>query len=105
MKDQLHGQIFLAVMYRKQILWDDLDMNKSGKDGEDIYASPKVVEVSDKMNSYIVELGYKPVKFIYDIDSIAKPGIYTKTSDSKADTAETLRDMVSGVVEVEQLVQ
>ena len=35
-------------------------MNKSGKDGEDIYASPKVVEVSDKMNEYVVELGYKP---------------------------------------------
>ena len=80
-------------------------MNKSGKDGEDIYASPKVVEVSDKMNEYVVELGYKPQKFIYDINSISMPGIYTKTSDSKADTAETLKDMVSGVVEVEQLVQ
>jgi hypothetical protein len=39
-------------MYRKQILWDDLDMNKGGKDGEDIFASPKVVEVSEKMISY-----------------------------------------------------
>jgi hypothetical protein len=87
-------------MYRKQNLWDELDMNKSGKDGEEIYASPKVVEVSELMNTYIEELGYKPIKYIYDINKIAKPGIYTKTSDCKAETAETLRDMVAGVVEV-----
>jgi hypothetical protein len=44
MKDRLQSQIYFAVMYRKQILWDDLDIG--GKEGEEIYASPKVVEVS-----------------------------------------------------------
>lgn len=39
------GQIYFAVMYRKQILWDDLDMSSK----EEMYASPKVVEVSEKM--------------------------------------------------------
>jgi hypothetical protein len=50
MKDLLLGQIYFAVMYRKQILWEDLDIG--GKEGDAIYASPKVVEISDKMNFY-----------------------------------------------------
>jgi hypothetical protein len=37
-------------MYRKQILWDDLDIG--GKEGEAVYASPKVVEIHDKMTAY-----------------------------------------------------
>jgi len=28
------------------MLWDDLDITKGGRDGEDVYGTPKVVEVS-----------------------------------------------------------
>ena len=38
------------MMYRKCILFDDLAVNNDGKEGEDIYASPKVVEIYDKIN-------------------------------------------------------
>lgn len=92
-------------MYRKKILWDDLDFNKAGKEGEDIYASPKVVEVSDKMNGYMSELGYKPTKFIYEPITDSSPGLYTKPNDWKPETAETQKDMLAGVVEMEQLIQ
>jgi hypothetical protein len=37
-------------MYRKMMLFDDLSVNNDGKDGEDIYESPKVVEVYAKIN-------------------------------------------------------
>lgn len=88
-------------MYRKQILWDDLDMNKGGKDGEDIFASPKVVEVSEKMISYTQELGYKPTKYIFEPITQSRPGLYTKHDDCKAETAETLKDMLQGCNELE----
>ena len=104
MKDQLQGQIFFAVMYRKKILWDDLDLCTSGKEGEDVYASPKVVEVSEKMNDYVAEMGYKPTKMIFEPISDSKPGLYTKPSDCKPETAETFKDMISGVVEMENLI-
>lgn len=48
MKDLLVGQIYFAVMYRKQILWEDLDIG--GKEGEASYVSPKVVEIHEKMS-------------------------------------------------------
>lgn len=105
MKDQLIGQIYFAVMYRKQILWDDLDMNKGGKDGEDIYASLKVVEVSEKMNQYAQELGYKPIRFIYEPVTDLKLGLYTKGQDCKPETAETLKDMIAGTIDLEHLIQ
>lgn len=37
-------------MYRKQILWEDLDIGS--KEGESTYASPKVVEIHEKMSEY-----------------------------------------------------
>ncbi len=104
-KDQLLGQIFFAVMYRKMMLFDDLSVNNDGKDGEDIYESPKVVEVYAKINQYVSELGYKPPKLIYEPITVQKLGIYTSKQDLKQDTAETLKDMVNQIVEMEQLFQ
>ena len=80
-------------------------MNKGGKDGEDIFASPKVVEVSDRMIAYQQELGYKPTKFIFEPITQSRPGLYTKHSDCKPETAETLKDMLAGCIELEQLIQ
>lgn len=91
-------------MYRKSVLWDALDLNKSGKEGEDIYASPKVVEVSEKMNSYKADLGRVPTKFIYEPITDSQLGLYTKPNDWKPETAETHKDMLSGVVEMEHLI-
>jgi hypothetical protein len=49
-KDHLQGQIFLAMMYRKQLRWKDLDI--SGKQGTEVYEKPKVVECIKKMSVY-----------------------------------------------------
>ena len=92
-------------MYRKQIMWKDLDMNKSGKDGEDIYASPKVVEVNELMNNYLENLGYTPKELIFDIERVSKPGIYTKAFVNKPETADTLKDMIKGTIELEKLIE
>lgn len=105
MKDQLQGQIFFAVMYRKQILWDDLDIG--GKEGEAVYASPKVVEIHEKMTAYQQEWGYKPTKMVYEPITENKPGLYTraKADDFKPETSETLKDMVGSCIEMETLIQ
>jgi len=80
-------------MYRKIILFDDLSVNNDGKDGEEIYASPKVVEIHAKINNYVEELRYKPPKLIYEPVTSQKPGIYTQY-ENRAHTAESLRDMI-----------
>lgn len=103
-KDNLQSQIFMAVLYIKQIMWEDLDMTKNVKEGEEIYATPKVVEVKEKMNNYELDLGYKPMKMIFDLPTITKPGLYTK-SECKPDCAETLKDMIQGNCEIEELIK
>jgi hypothetical protein len=40
-------------MYRKIMLFDDLSVNNDGKEGEEIYASPKVVEINNKIAEYV----------------------------------------------------
>jgi hypothetical protein len=94
------------MMYRKCILFDDLAVNNDGKEGEDIYASPKVVEIYDKINSYVAEYGYKPTRYIYEPVVTSKPGIYTALgNDAKPETAITMQDMIGSVLEMEQLFQ
>jgi len=65
-KDELVGQLCTALMYRKIMLFEDLSVNNDGKEGEDIYASPKVVNIHDKINNYVADLGYKPPRLIYE---------------------------------------
>jgi hypothetical protein len=45
------------------MLWKDLDIG--GKEGEAIYAQPKVVEVHEKMQWYKAEYGYIPNRLLY----------------------------------------
>ena len=81
MKDDLMGQIFTACMYRKVILFEDLSVNNDGNNGEETYASPKVVHVHKIMDKYMEELGYKPARLIYQpvtVANIIKNGIYTQ---------------------------
>jgi len=54
------------MMYRKEILFEDLSVSHDVKEGEEIYASPKIVEINKKINSYQEEFGYKPVRLIYE---------------------------------------
>ena len=103
-KDQLLGQIYFGVLYRKVVLWKDLDIG--GKDGESIFAEPKVVEVHDKMNWYQQEYNCTPTRLLYEPIDGTRPGLYTDYSDSsifKLDTCDTLHDSVLGVLEMETL--
>ncbi len=79
-------------------------MDIGGKEGESSYVSPKVVEIHEKMSQYAQEWGYKPTKMVYVPVTESKLGIYTK-QEFKPETAESLKDMVLGVVEMETLIQ
>ena len=106
MKDDLMGQIFTACMYRKVILFEDLSVNNDGNNGEETYASPKVVHVHKIMDKYMEELGYKPARLIYQpvtVANIIKNGIYTQNESNQTDTAESLKDMIQQVIEMETL--
>jgi hypothetical protein len=44
---------------------------------------------------------YKPPRLIYEPPTVSKPGIYTQANDFRYDTLETLKEMVSEVLEME----
>lgn len=58
------------------------------------------------MNEYFLEWGYKPTKLIYrPILDNEEVGLYTcQPKDFKPDTAVTLKEMVSSVIEMETLI-
>ena len=86
LKDDLQGQIFRGVMYRKIMLFDDLSVNNDGKEGEEIYASPKVVEINNKIAEYVEQYRFKPPRLIYEPITASKPGLYTQANDFRYDT-------------------
>lgn len=106
LKDDLQGKIFKAVMYRKILLFDDLAVNNDVK-GEEVYASPKVVEIYELINRYVEEFRYKPPKLIYEpvTMSAKNSGLYTQVHDFHANTQELMKDMLTQILEMEQLFQ
>jgi hypothetical protein len=105
LKDELMGQIFKAVMYRKIMLFDDLSVNNDGKEGEEIYASPKVVEINNQILDYVERFRYKPPRLIYEPVTVSKSGVYTQPAQAaqeyRQDTCETMKDMIGEILEME----
>lgn len=105
LKDNLQQQIFQAVIYRKLILFEDLGVNHNSSADEEVYAAPVVVKVHDKINKYVDDYGYKPPRQIYEPVTSGQPGIYNSAGTFRAETAETLKEMIGQVIEMEQLFQ
>ena len=59
MRDIIQKQIMFSCLYRKLLLWNDLNIHP----GE--YCPEKVVECSQILNDYQESLGYKPTKANY----------------------------------------
>ncbi len=83
------------------MLFEDLSVNNDVKEGEDIYQTPKVVEINNKIAQYVEMYRYKPSRLIYEPPTVSKPGIYTQANDFRYDTLETLKEMVSEMLEME----
>lgn len=91
------------------MLFHDLSVDADAKEGEDVYASPMVVAIHQKINSYVAEYGYKPPRMIYEpvtLESTQATGIYTDSRQNvRVLTAESLKDMISQIIEMEILFQ
>ncbi len=105
MKDSLQGQIFMGILYRKSIIWADLNITSGGKEGEDIYAHQKVVEIFAKISDFKQNLHYLPGKLPYDPITVATPGIYTSTGAGELETSLAMQAMILNVIEMEHLIK
>ena len=107
-KDNLLGQVFFSVMYRKAMLWDDLDIG--AKEGDEVFGQPMECKVVEKIDYYQKEYNHKPTSFFYEPITENQPGIYTMPSEANdrqftPTTAVTLKEMISGYIEMETLIK
>jgi|688.fasta_scaffold566704_2 hypothetical protein len=87
MKDSLQGQIFMGVLYRKCIIWADLNITSGGKEGEDVYGHQKVVEIFAKISEYKQNLNYLPGKLTYEPITESTPGVYSSEGELETSLA------------------
>lgn len=93
----------MGILYRKCIIWADLNITSDGKEGEDVYGHQKVVEIFEKISQYKQDYNYLPGKLTYDPITDSSPGVYT--SDGELDTALSLQAMILNIVEMEHLIK
>jgi hypothetical protein len=93
----------MGVLYRKCIIWADLNITSGGKEGEDVYGHQKVVEIFAKISEYKQNLNYLPGKLTYEPITESTPGIYT--SEGELETSLSLQAMILNIIEMEQLIK
>ena len=66
-KDALYSQLFEALLYKKTVLYENLDLNSSvaTKENNIIYMSEKVVQMHEKLVEFQTSKGYLPKNIDY----------------------------------------
>ena len=67
LKDALYSQMFEALLYKKTVLYEDLDLNANvaTKETNVVYMSEKVVQMHEKLAEFTATKGYLPSKIDY----------------------------------------
>lgn len=100
MKDALQKQIFYACLYRKLVLWDDLNI------ACDEWCHLKVVECINQINGFQEQLGYKPTKLQFQEVSLDSPGYYMfSDSQGESECTTSLDAMILNTIDMESLIK
>ena len=71
MRENLLKQIFESSLYRKLVIWNDLNIQP------DEYCPKKVVDGLHKINRFQEDLGYLPTKLEYEEINLETPGFFS----------------------------
>lgn len=100
MRDIIQKQIMFSCLYRKLLVWNDLNIHP----GE--YCEEKVVECSKILNDYQEKLGYMPTKMQYEKVSLDQQGYFSPESDGKScESTDTFEQMVDSFINMEDLIK
>jgi len=68
LKDNLYSQLFQALLYKKTVVYENLDLNSTvaDKDSNVVYKSEKVVRMHDLLNEFKSGLGWVPDCLTYE---------------------------------------
>ena len=87
MKDNLIKQVTNALLYRKILLWRDLNIQS-----ED-FVDSKVVEIINQMDELEKNMGIIPTKLILEEVKFDSQGVYTITSDGDRKYSESIENL------------
>lgn len=100
MRDNLQQQVFQACLYRKLLVWNDLNIHP----GE--YCPQKVVDCIKMINDFQNKLNYKPTKLQFKELTLESPGYFSYDNGSgNCESTETLDAMIANIVDMEDLVK
>merc|ERR1719232_353643 len=68
LKDNLYSQLFQALLYKKTVVYENLDLNSTvaDKDSNVVYKSEKVVRMHDLLSEFKSGLGWVPDSLTYE---------------------------------------
>lgn len=96
------------MLYKKVVLWEDLNIKLSNKTGEDVYGHVKLVDMHNKIADFKTRLKYLPSRLFYEPTDPEKPGevgFYSQGMSVQSSNCQTLECMTMHVLEMEQIVK
>lgn len=90
MREHLQKQIFQSSLYRKLIIWTDLNIQP------DEWCHQKVVECINKINDFQETLKYKPTMLQFEEVALDQPGYfsYSESGAANCESTDTLDAMI-----------
>ena len=99
MRDGLQKQIFHSSLYRKLIIWSDLNIQP------DEYSHQKVVECINQINEFQEKLNYKPTKLEFQEVHLEMPGYFSFQENAHCESTDTLDACIFAFLDMENLIK
>jgi hypothetical protein len=100
MRDIIQKQIIFSCLYRKLLVWDDLNIHP-GK-----YSSQTIVECCEIQIDFQEKLGYKPTTMQFEKVSLDQQGYFSPESEGKScESTDTLKSFVKSFIDMEELIK
>ena len=100
MRDNLQKQIFFSCLYRKLLMWNDLNIHP----GE--YCNDKVVECTKILNDFMDKDSHIPTKIQFEFVNLDTSGYFSADNDGKkCESTDTLDALVENFNDMEELIK
>ena len=103
LKDNLMKRLFLALLYKKIVVWMDLNIQS------DDFVHSKVVEVMQHIDAMKESLHYVPSKLQFEEVTLETPGLYSYEEagdpNASSETLMNLQALTEAFVDMENIVK
>jgi hypothetical protein len=99
MRDSLQKQIFYSTLYKKLLVWHDLNIQA------DEWCHKKVVECITQINEFQENLSFMPTRLQFSKVSLEISGYFSSSETEQCDSTYTLDAMIEHINDMESLIK